>query len=143
MSYTGFRGSKIVEVLKEATGKTITEILIEEEDAELRFSFIDTLKIFFNDGSALYLCNSIMCCEHRYMNTDDDLNYFRDSKLLNVEIRDVEFKDSDYDTHEIQFLVITTSKGALTIENHNVHNGYYGGFDLEVCLIEKKEVENE
>lgn len=142
MLYTGFSNPEIVEVLKEATGKTITEILIEEEDAELRFSFIDTLKIFFNDGSALYLCNNIMCCEYRYMNTDDDLNYFKDSKLLDVEIRDVEFDEVDSQIHEVQFLVITTSKGALTLENHNVHNGYYGGFDLEACLI-VREVENE
>ena len=30
--------------------------------------------------------------------------------------------------HEIQFLDVKTSKGVFQISNHNVHNGYYGGF---------------
>ena len=69
------------------------------------------------------------------------IGYFKGSKLLNVEIRDVEFDEADFQTHEVQFLVITTSKGAFTLENHNLHNGYYGGFGLEACLT-VREVEN-
>ena len=73
MLYTGFSNPEIVEVLKEATGKTITEILIEEAGTELKFSFNDSLKISFNDGSILRLWDDAQaCCEYRYMNTDDD-----------------------------------------------------------------------
>jgi hypothetical protein len=30
------------------------------------------------------------------------------------------------------FLEIHTDRGSFTMANHNVHNGYYGGFAVEV-----------
>lgn len=35
------------------------------------------------------------------------------------------------DVHEVQFLVVHTDKGDLTMSSHNEHNGYYGGFSIE------------
>jgi len=28
----------------------------------------------------------------------------------------------------VQFLTIITDNGTFTVSNHNIHNGYYGGF---------------
>ena len=36
------------------------------------------------------------------------------------------------DCHEVQFLEVKTSKGSFTMSSHNEHNGYYGGFSIEV-----------
>lgn len=112
----------------------------------------DVLCISFEDGSRLEIVDGGQsCCEDRYMRTDDDLNYYKGSELYNVEVRDAgetaEFntevlakvnkalhaieKETKGRRHEIQFLLITTSKGVFTISNHNEHNGYYGGFSLE------------
>jgi hypothetical protein len=38
------------------------------------------------------------------------------------------------DVHEVQFLVVTTSKGAITVATHVVHNGYYGGFSIDAFI---------
>lgn len=73
------------------------------------------------------------CCEHRYMTTDDDLSYYVGSKLLSVHVAEgPELTDGVDDCHDTQFLIVTTAKGAFTIVSHNEHNGYYGGFDIDV-----------
>lgn len=65
------------------------------------------------------------------MQTDDDLAYYVGAELRNVEIKDGPTEDGEYgDTHEIQFLVVTTDKGEFTLSNHVEHNGYYGGFAI-------------
>ena len=40
--------------------------------------------------------------------------------------------EEEYETHEVQFLEIKTSKGIFTMSTHNEHNGYYGGFAIVV-----------
>lgn len=39
--------------------------------------------------------------------------------------------------HEVQFLHVKTSKGSFAVSNHNEHNGYYGGFNVEASLEER------
>lgn len=96
----------------------------------------DALNIGLNDNSKLILKDEGQsCCEHRYMVCDDGLDYFVGSTLLGGELRDGGGKEGEHgDTHEIQFLVITTSKGMFTVSNHNEHNGYYGGFCVRASL---------
>ncbi len=80
------------------------------------------------------------CCEHRYMHSDDDIQSFVGGTLIDAEIREVPNREDGYgDVHEVQFLIVTTSKGAFTIETHNEHNGYYGGFWVVARMVEKKE----
>lgn len=106
-------------IVSEAIGKTIKEVKVA--DNELQFTFNDNTKIaLFDDGQS--------CCEHRYMNCDDDLTYYVDCQLLSVEIRDGGSKKDHYETKETQFLIVTTSLGSFTVANYNEHNGYYGGF---------------
>ena len=109
-----------VEAVQAAMGKTITALSLTDD--QLRFEF--------EDGSRLRLQDSGQsCCEHRYMQTDDDLPYYIGAKFVGAEVRDGGSTEGEYgDTHEIQFLVVTTDRGTFSMASHNEHNGYYGGF---------------
>lgn len=109
-----------VEAVQAAMGKTITALSLTDD--QLRFEF--------EDGSRLRLQDSGQsCCEHRYMQTDDDLPYYIGAKFVGADVRDGGSTESEYgDTHEIQFLVVTTDRGTFSMASHNQHNGYYGGF---------------
>lgn len=99
----------------------------------------DAFTIIFADGSGIKFYDSGQsCCESRYMNTDEDLNSFSGAKLLGASIREVYGVqgESDWNVTDCAFLVIETSKGAITIKNYNIHNGYYGGFDIRVRKAE-------
>lgn len=110
-----------LEAIKVAQGKEISSIVLEED--RLFIGFVDECKIkIFDDGQS--------CCEHRYMTTDDDLSYNIGSKFLGVEVAGAPDREDGYGVHEVQFLKVKTSLGVFTIETHNEHNGYYGGFSI-------------
>lgn len=110
-----------VNVFREAMGKKIKALSLGDDDA-LHFVFEDDTKMMLFD-------NGQSCCEVRYMRTDDDLEQFIESKLLDAEIADgPEIDDVLYGTHETQFLNIKTNLGIFTMTTHNEHNGYYAGF---------------
>ena len=97
----------------------------------------DALHLEMADGSRLKLSDEGQsCCESRYMRTDDDLASFIGAELRGAEVRDApEVTGPDqYDTHEVQFLVVQTDKGDLTMSSHNEHNGYYGGFYIRAFV---------
>ena len=76
-----------------------------------------------------------ICCESRYMHTDDDLPYYVGAKLIGIDLRDgpTEETQDDYGMdvcRESQFLIVQTDRGAITVVNYNDHNGYYGKFDI-------------
>jgi hypothetical protein len=75
------------------------------------------------------------CCESRYLRTDDDLTHFVGAELRDAEIRDAAEGESEWGTHEIQFLIVETSAGHFTVAAHNEHNGYYGGFSIRARLV--------
>lgn len=108
-----------IKTLEESKDKTITKLSIDED--YLMFCFSDNSKMrMFDDGQS--------CCESRYINTDDNLNDFVGSKFIEAGIKAAPEIECEYGTHEVQFLVIKTSIGEFTLETHNEHNGYYGGF---------------
>jgi len=110
-----------VNALKVCLNKKIEKVYLDEASDKLRFEFEDKTRLaVFDDGQS--------CCEHRYMQTDDDLPYFSGATFLDVEIKSADTIEGDYDVHETQFLEIKTDKGVFTMANHNEHNGYYGGF---------------
>lgn len=106
-----------------AEGKIIAELGIKD----------DNLRFVMGDGTKLVLRDDGQdCCENRYMVCDDDLGEFIGAKLLGVETRQADDETDEYgEVHEIEFLIIKTSKGDFTVANHNEHNGYYGGFVLQ------------
>ncbi len=109
-------------VVREFIGKTISCIKLDGE-----------LTIRFSDGMALCLADDMrLCCECRYMHTDDDLSEAVGGVLHGIEVRDAPSgadDDSDH-VHEVQFLVVMTSNGTFTVCTHNEHNGYYGGISV-------------
>jgi hypothetical protein len=116
--------SETTNAIKASIGKTIDYARIHEEK-RLELQFFDGTTLLVWDGGQ-------SCCETRYMRTDDDLPWLQGSELLGLEVRDAPVSEGEYgDTHEIQFLIVKTTKGDVTIANHNEHNGYYGGFYLE------------
>lgn len=95
---------------------------------KLRLVFEDGVKItIFDDGQ--------LCCEHRHMETSDDVKWLVGKTLTALNIKqadDAPKGDDDYGDHEIQFLEVMTDQGCITFSNHNEHNGYYGGFEMNI-----------
>lgn len=112
-----------VRAFKGAIGKEITAFNLSED--ELLFTLSDGSRIKIADGGQ-------SCCEHRYMHSDDDIQAFVGANLMMAEVREAPSIEDEYGAHEVAFLVVTTSRGAFTVETHNEHNGYYGGFWI-VC----------
>lgn len=112
--------------LKDSIGKEIKKLTIGGDCLNIEFS--DNSKIEIYDGAQ-------SCCEHRYMNTDDELHHFNGSRLLGASTRDGGTTDDDNDVKETEFLIVDTSKGSFTVANYNEHNGYYGGFHIKVKKV--------
>jgi hypothetical protein len=115
---------------KETRQREITQITITPD--------IQSIVISFNDGSRLRLFDDGQsCCEQRYFNCDDDLQYYIGCSLLEItEDEHIEGEDEHGYIKESKFLHVTTSKGTFTVCAYNEHNGYYGGFDLTVEEME-------
>lgn len=112
-----------VKAYQSAQGKETSSISLVDD--ELRISFTDgTGIVIWDDGQS--------CCEHRYMTTDDDLRAFVGATLTSIELRDAPSKEDEWGEHEVQFLLVNTSLGTFTMETHNEHNGYYGGFLVRI-----------
>ena len=102
-------------------------------DNALFLTFDDGVKIrVFDDGQS--------CCESRYMQTDDDVKWLEGKVLRELSLKDgtqpKKDDDDDYGDHEIQFLEVMTNDGCITFANHNEHNGYYGGFAMNIQEVD-------
>lgn len=121
--------SETVAAVTTSLNKVIESAVLSEE--ELQITFFDGTKLIIWDDCQI-------CCESRYMRTDDDLSTFEGDTLVNVQLKDGPETEGQYgDVHEIQFLDVTTSKGMFQIASHNEHNGYYGGFCIKARLTTK------
>lgn len=109
-----------VKAISESVGKTIQTA--DMKDDALIIGFADNTKLrVWDDGQS--------CCESRYMMTDDNPSDFVGSTFIGMELRDAPKEPSEHDgEHEVQFLLVNTSKGTFTLATHNEYNGYYGGF---------------
>jgi hypothetical protein len=117
----------------DSTLQTLRDVgVLDQKIIGLEIDDENRLRLTFEGGLQLLLWdNGQDCCEERYMRTDDDLTTFVGAHLLGIEVVDtVKTTENDYEMHETQFLRVLTSKGILVLSNHNVHNGYYGGFDI-------------
>lgn len=117
--------SETVTAIEHAIGRKIVQVVLEDD--ALRFALEDGSSLIIEDGGQ-------SCCEFRYMTCDDDLTGFAGATLTQVETRDAPDGPGD-EEHEVQFLLVTTSKGVITAETHNEHNGYYGGFSVHARII--------
>jgi hypothetical protein len=115
-------------------GKKIEEVDLEEE-LGLVFTMEGGTRFCISDAGQT-------CCEARYMTTDDDLESFRGDLLLGVEIKpSTEEVDTGCpnDYHDIEFLEVQTDKCSFTVATHDEHNGFYGGFLVEVSPLDTVE----
>jgi hypothetical protein len=124
----------------EIAGKVIEAVADDDQGMAIRFT--DGTRLCIWDGGQ-------SCCESRYMTCDDDLSGHEGGALLSVDLdaaappkADVKAKSEtagddwdDGDCHETQFVKVQTTKGSFTLCTHNEHNGYYGGFSLEMKLV--------
>jgi len=118
-----------VNAFEGAVGKEIAALDLNE--GRLLFTFTDGSKIkLFDDGQC--------CCECRYLTSDDDIQAFVGASLMEAEVREAPKIEDGWGVHEVAFLVVTTSKGAFTVETHNEHNGYYGGFLLRAATVKSE-----
>jgi hypothetical protein len=117
------RGSK--HAPSEYAGRLIVDAKLQDEEA-LILTFGDGTRIkIFDDGQS--------CCEHRYMTTGDDVQSLVNHNFVGAQVKDGPDEADEFgDVHEIQFLEIQTDAGFITLVNHNEHNGYYGGFGMQV-----------
>jgi hypothetical protein len=104
-------------------GKKIMGVTLVDDELHLSFGSQGTL-VIRDEGQS--------CCENRYITTDDKLDDYVGGNLLNIEVKPVPIPmlehDSDGDSHDIEFVEVTTTKGSFVLVTHNEHNGYYGGF---------------
>lgn len=122
-----------VEAIKKSLGSKITSVKLNNDVDD------GQVEILFKNGTQLNIRDSgRSCCENRYITTDDNLSYFTNCTLKDVELRDHQLvKESEYgDANEIMFLDIVTTKGRIQFVTHNEHNGYYGGFWVTAELVE-------
>ena len=120
-------------------GKELARIVLDPDynggDGGLILEFADgTGFTIYDDGRS--------CCEHRYLHTDDDLSGAVGEEFRSVEvINHIKNPDGGYGVHEMAFLILRTDWQTFTIETHNRHNGYYGGFCMNINIDGEKEEE--
>ena len=117
---------------KSAMGKKIKSIRIDDD-----YNGGDGgLEMLFDDGTGIWIYDDARsCCENRYLHTDDKVSDFAWATFIEAELREGGEKDDGWETHEWEFVVIKTSLGEFTLETHNKHNGYYGGFYVKIRNI--------
>lgn len=121
------RGGRGGQHFQKAQNKVIQKLYLKDD--ALHFVFDDGYHIkLWDDGQS--------CCEDRYMRTDDELNDFIGSTLLDAAIKEGPEIEEKYDVHETEFLIIKTSIGEFTMTSHNEHNGYYGDFWIRCDPVE-------
>lgn len=83
----------------------------------------------------LLIDNGQNCCEDwGYFISEDDLEDFIDSNLLEIKLTDTALNTEKYkesigyglDDGDVMFVDLVTDNGSLQFAAYNVHNGYYG-----------------
>lgn len=113
------------DTIQAVIGKTIQSVDLDDDanggDGALVLTFTDGYRLSMFD-------NGRSCCEARYLTTDDNLAYYSGSIFTDAEVVEGPSTTGEYGEEEIAFLKIHTSLGIFTVETHNEHNGWYGGF---------------
>lgn len=121
---------------QEYEGKVIEFAVFNKEDNYLEIHFQDGVIIRISDEGQ-------SCCENRYMTCDDDLSVLKGTTLKQIRVNSVEDEEFDRngyisDVHQIAFLEILTNQNSISFATHVEHNGYYGGFGLNIDEISKE-----
>jgi hypothetical protein len=92
------------------------------------------LEIAFEDGATIHVWDNLqICCENRYMTSDDDPSSLVGRQLTGIVAKEGTSEEDECGVErEIVFVEVQTDGGFITLVNHNEHNGYYGGFGLTI-----------
>lgn len=108
-------------------GRTISSVSVEEK----------RVVVGFTDGAGFVLKDEGQsCCEYRYLTTDDDPN-----ALVGLTFRDIVEKPGECkeeeggECHDTMFVDIVADGAWITLCTHNEHNGWYGGFSIELTPL--------
>jgi len=97
----------------------------------------DEFSIEFDDGVKIKITDEGQsCCENRYMTCDDKPSDLDGKILTAIRVKEVKDEDKDYECHEICFLEVQAEEVFVTFATHNEHNGYYGGFGLNIKEVD-------
>lgn len=122
---------KMLDILTSCYGRIIKNIVLISN--QLIFTFNDDSRlILLDDGN--------QCCEERFLTTDDDLSMFIGDQLVSIIEKDFLEKHDTGETAECLILEVQTNKGFFSFQCHNIHNGYYSGFNLTPLFIQPKEI---
>jgi hypothetical protein len=122
-----------IEGTTKAIGRKITQIekLTEKKEPATTLSFFYWRLLFGNEGELLLWDESDECCSKHSLTCDDpDTSFFHGASLLGFTVGEYKSIEDDYDSHDVRFVDIVTSKGVLSFCGHNEHNGYYSGIDI-------------
>lgn len=111
-------------------GKTIAFAGLNSEKLLIEFTDRTSIEIY-DDGQC--------CCENRFITCDDDIESLYGTTLISIE-KGISKEVEDEEVHEIAFVHIKTNLCTVTLCTHNIHNGYYGGFDLTIKETTRKEL---
>lgn len=104
-------------------GLPIASLMVLDNELRVRFASGHSFALA-DDGQS--------CCESRYMSSDDDPAHYVGATFLGVEVVDAPGVEDGYEHHDCQFLNALTDRGTFQAVNHNEHNGYYGGFSVQI-----------
>lgn len=115
-------------------GRRIIAASVNDERARLEFEDGITIDIT-DEGQS--------CCEHRYITCDDNPDHIVSGVLQKIEVTPVPSETGEWDNeHERAFVEIATDSGHIKFCTHNEHNGYYGGFALNIREVSPTETTN-
>lgn len=118
-------GEKYVAILERHSGKEIKSMCIDSNDRFVVEFVDDSVIAIYDDGHS--------CCEHRYMHSEDELDFEYHAGSIFRFVQVVDGPDiDDCECHETKFCNVLTDKGVIQLVCHNEHNGYYGGFSIAI-----------
>jgi hypothetical protein len=131
------------DAMADYVGATIAGLVLSREGGICDDGADGSLAVTLTDGRSFMLYDAgRSCCEVRYMTCDDDLAAFVGASIVGAEVRDGGSSEDEYgEPHEQQFVIFKTSLGEFTVATHNEHNGYYGGFWLQIKDTTREEGE--
>lgn len=98
--------------------------------------------MFENNGGFTLSDGGQLCCEDRFVTCDDNPEDLVGGRFLGTELKDApssEEEDEDGYYHDQQFVEVKTDQTSITLCTHNKHNGYYGGFCIEIKNLKSEE----
>jgi hypothetical protein len=119
-------------------GKTIKEMKYIP-DLDPGMGREDHLHIYFTDGTAIDIFDEVGCSEHRFMVIDDPLYLLNDETLTEIVVTEPTHLPNEHgngDSYDVNFLIIKTNWGSVSVVNHNISNGYYGTINVQIVPLE-------